>query len=113
MGTVVKETERFLPPMHRDIYDIIRTDNADKSFIKAAFADAVKAADERNTPIYCGEYGVIDRTSLPSALRWFSDIHSVFEECKISRAVWTYKGKDFGITDNHYSEIFDKLVELL
>jgi endoglucanase len=110
--TFVKETGKFLPPMHREIYDIIRTDNAGKSFINAAFADAVKAADERNTAVYCGEYGVIDRASLTSTLNWFSDIHSVFEEYGIHRAVWTYKGKDFGITDKHYSEILDKLLKL-
>lgn len=112
-GTVVKETEKFLPPMHRDIYNIVRTDKADKSFIRAAFADALKAAVERNAALYCGEYGVIDKTSLSSALNWFTDINSVFEEYDISRAVWTYKGKDFGITDEHFSGILDKLVKLL
>jgi len=110
--TVVKKTERYLPPMHREIYDIINTSKADKSFIAAAFADAIKVANERNAALYCGEYGVIDKTSLSSALNWFSDIHSVFEEYGISRAVWTYKGKDFGLTDGHYSEILDKLVKL-
>ncbi|HEX2945193.1 MAG TPA: cellulase family glycosylhydrolase [Clostridia bacterium] len=110
---VVKETEKYLPPMHREIYDIIRTDRADKSFIRAVFADALKAAEERNTAIYCGEYGVIDKAPLRSTLNWFSDINSVFEECGISRALWTYKGKDFGITDEHYSEILDELVKLL
>ncbi len=112
LNKFVDETEKFLPAMHRDIYDIVRSEKADKGFIKAAFHDAVKTAEERNTALYCGEYGVIDRTSLSSALNWFSDINSVFEEYGISRAVWTYKGKDFGITDEHYSEIADKLIKL-
>lgn len=108
-----KETEKFLPSEHCEIYSSIRTDKMDKSFFKAAFADAIASAVERNAAIYCGEFGVIDKTSLSSALNWFSDINSVFEEYGISRAVWTYKGKDFGITDEHYSEILDKLIKLL
>lgn len=111
--SVVKETQRFLPSVHGDIYKIIKTGRVDRGFISAAFADALKAAEERNTAIYCGEYGVIDRTSLPSALNWYSDMHSVFEEYGISRAAWTYKGIDFGITGEHYSEIRDKLIKLL
>lgn len=112
-NTCVDETERFLPPIHREFYNSIRSDRVDRSFIKAAFADAVRAAAERNTALYCGEYGVIDKTSLSSALNWFSDINSVFNEYGISRAVWTYKAKDFGIIDEHYSQIFDELIKLL
>ncbi len=111
--TVVEDTQRYLPPMHSDIYKIIRTDPVDQGFIRAAFAGALKAARERNTAVYCGEYGVIDKTSLSSALNWYSDMHSVFEEHGIGRAAWTYKGIDFGITDEHYSGIRDKLIELL
>jgi aryl-phospho-beta-D-glucosidase BglC (GH1 family) len=111
--TVVSETDEHLPPICREIYNTIRTDKADKSFIRAAFADALKAAEERNAAIYCGEYGVIDKAALPLTLNWFSDINSVFEEHGISRAAWTYKGKDFGITDEHYSGILDKLIKLL
>jgi hypothetical protein len=113
LDTFVNETEKYLPTMHREFYNIIRTDKADKSFIRAAFADALRAAGERNAALYCGEYGVIDKASLPSMLNWFSDINSVFKEYGISRAVWTYKGKDFGITDEHFSGILDKLVKLL
>ncbi len=108
----IRESEKYLPRMNLEIYDSIRTDKADRSFIAAAFADTLKAAGERSTPLYCGEYGVIDRAPLASTLNWFSDIHSVFEEHGISRAVWTYKGKDFGIIDEHYSGIFYKLVKL-
>lgn len=109
----VQETGKFLPPEHSELYSIIQTDKVDQGFIRASFADAVRVAAERNVALYCGEYGVIDRTSLPSALNWYSDINGVFEEYGISRAAWTYKGKDFGITDEHYSEILDKLIKLL
>lgn len=111
--TCVDETERFLPPIQREFFDSIRSERVDRSFIKAAFADAVRVAGERNAALYCGEYGVIDKTSLSSALNWFSDIHSVFNEYGISRALWTYKQKDFGITDEHYAQIFDELIQRL
>lgn len=112
-NTFFKETEEYLPEEHREIYRTIYSNYVDKSFIRAAFADAVRIAEERGTCVYCGEYGVINKTTLSSALNWFSDINSVFEEFGIPRAVWTYKGKDFGITDEHFCSIFDTLVTLL
>ncbi|MDO5558923.1 MAG: cellulase family glycosylhydrolase [Oscillospiraceae bacterium] len=113
LDTYIEQTEKYLPAENGEFYDTIRTKNADKEFIRTSFADALKTAEERNVPIYCGEYGVIDRTSVESALNWFSDMHSVFEEYSISRAVWNYKGKDFGIIDGHYSGVLDKLIKLL
>jgi endoglucanase len=113
LSTIVRDTESYLPRMHRDIYDTIHAEKIDRSFILAAFTDALKAAEERNAALYCGEYGVIDNASLSSTLNWFSDMHSVFEAHGIGRAVWTYRGKDFGITDAHYSEILDSLIRLL
>ena len=109
----ISETAEYLPSEHSDFYKVVVTENGDRSFIRAAFSDAVNAAEERGAPLYCGEYGVIDKTSLSSALNWFSDIRSVFDEYGISRAVWNYRGKDFGITDEHYSEITDKIVSLI
>jgi len=111
-NSYVEETDQFLPSMHRDIYNILGCEKIGKEFMKAAFADAIKTAEERNTALYCGEYGVIDRASLSSTVNWYSDINSVFEEYGISRAAWTYKSKDFGITDTHYSEILNKLIKL-
>jgi len=109
----IEEAERFLPLMNQSFIEIVGSKKADIDFFKKAFADAISTAEERNAALYCGEYGVIDKAPLNSTLNWFSDIHSVFEEFNISRAAWTYKGKDFGITDKHYSEIADKLVLLL
>lgn len=110
---MISDTEKYLLPEHREYFDTIRTKNADREFIKASFETAIKTAEERGVALYCGEYGVIDRTDLTSALNWFRDMHSVFEEYNIGRAVWNYKGKDFGITDEHYSEIADEIIKLL
>lgn len=84
-----------------------------KDFFRAFFAEAVRLADKYNVPLYCGEYGVIDRADTAATLRWFRDIHDVFEEYQIGRAVWSYKEMSFGITDAHYSPIYEKLLKCL
>ncbi len=107
------ETEKFLPDDQREFYHAVKTKSIDRDFFEEAFKEAIQTAEERGVALYCGEYGVIDKTSLSSALNWYTDISSVFDQFKIGRAAWTYKKLDFGITDEHYAEIFDMLVKLL
>ena len=66
------------------------------------FEDAIAAAEKYNVPLYCGEYGVIELAPKDDTKRWLADIHSVLEKHGIGRAVWNYKGKDFGIIDSDY-----------
>ncbi len=113
LNKYIEETSKFLPEINQGFIESVGSEKADIDFFRKAFADAISTAEERNAALYCGEYGVIDKASLDSTLNWFSDINSVFEEFNISRAAWTYKGKDFGITDEHYSEIAQKLIKLL
>jgi aryl-phospho-beta-D-glucosidase BglC (GH1 family) len=107
------ETEAFLPSEHGALYNNITLDIIDQRFFETAFSEALQIAKERNVALYCGEYGVIDQADLPSTLGWYSDINATFERYGIGRAAWTYKGKDFGIVDEHYAPILDKLIELL
>ncbi|MDD5934181.1 MAG: cellulase family glycosylhydrolase [Clostridiales bacterium] len=111
--TYLKETKQYLPPEHLELYDLVDTTKIDRTFIEKAFTDAVLIAEQRGVPIYCGEYGVIDRASLESTLNWYTEMNYVFEKMQIARAAWTYKGKDFGITDEHYAPIREKLIQLL
>lgn len=82
-------------------------------FFIRRFKDTVKYCEEHDIALYCGEYGVIDKAPTADTLRWFEDIHAAFEELGIARACWSYKQMDFGLIDEHYSEIFDKLIALL
>lgn len=82
-------------------------------FFERLFKEAIETAEERNVALYCGEYGVIDRTSPEDALRWYRDINSIFKKYGIGRAAWTYKSLDFGLTDSHYDGIRDELIKLL
>ena len=54
-------------------------------YFERVFARAVKSAEENDVPLYCGEYGVIDRADPESTVRWFKDIHEAFEKLGIDR----------------------------
>ena len=77
------------------------------------FAEAIKVAEERNVPLYCGEYGVIDLASPEDTVKWFESIHTVFEAHNIGRACWSYKEMDFGLVDAHYDDVRKNLIKLL
>ncbi len=113
LSKYISETEEFLPSGNEEMLSNITEDKIDKNFFETAFSEAIQVAKERDSALYCGEYGVIDKADLPSTLNWYSDINMVFEKYGIGRAAWTYKGKDFGITDEHYTPILDKLIKLL
>ncbi len=107
------ETEEFLPSENGELYNNLTLDQVDQKFFETMFTEAIQIAEERDTALYCGEYGVIDQADLTSTLNWYTDINSTFEKYGIGRAAWTYRGKDFGITDEHYAPILDQLVKLL
>lgn len=88
-------------------------DMVDSTFFDRMFRIAVDISEKYNVPLYCGEYGVIDRADPESTVKWFEDIHEAFEKAGIARAVWTYKEKDFGITDKHYADVLPQLIKLL
>ena len=77
------------------------------------FRQAVEKAEADGVALYCGEYGVIDRTAPQSVVNWYRDIHTAFEKAGIGRAAWTYRQMDFGITDPHYDAVRDELLTLL
>jgi aryl-phospho-beta-D-glucosidase BglC (GH1 family) len=73
----------------------------DKTYFEEIFALAVKVAEERNVPLYCGEYGVINLADRKSTIEWYKAINSCFEKYGISRAAWSYKEMDFGLADDN------------
>ena len=87
--------------------------DGDGPFFEKLFKSAVEYAQEKNLPLYCGEYGVIDRAPVTDTLNWMRDIHENFEKFGIGRALWNYKDKDFGLVGDHYAPIFREMVKLL
>lgn len=78
-------------------------------FFAEVFAPAVEYAAKYDVPLYCGEYGVIDKADPKHILAWYKDINSAFEKYGISRATWNYKEMDFGMTDERLAPVFDEL----
>ena len=83
-----------------------------EEFIREMVQEAIDAANNAGVKLYCGEFGVIDQAPEIDTLRWFTDVHKVFSENQIGSAVWTYKGMDFGLVEEHYSLIRRKLISL-
>lgn len=73
------------------------------------FADFLKGAVEyakaQGVPLYCGEYGVIDRADADETVKWFRDVQAVFNRFGIGNAIWSYREMDFGISGEHYEPL--------
>lgn len=79
------------------------------SYFKKLFEEPVRVAKERNVMLYCGEYGVIDHANAQDALLWYQAIHAAFDYYEIGRAAWTYKEMNFGLSDEHMKDVFEKI----
>lgn len=113
IGEYQKIASETIGAFYSDLISGYNETMCSKDFFVNYFKEAVEIAEKYNVPLYCGEYGVIDRAYTDGTLNWFKDIHAAFEECNIGRAVWSYKEMDFGITDEHYADIFPELIKCL
>lgn len=77
------------------------------------FDEAVSVCEERNVPLYCGEYGVIDQAPTAGSLEWIKDISAAFDKYQIGRSLWNYKDKDFGLIGEHYASIMKEMIKRL
>lgn len=80
-------------------------------YFETQFASAIEKAKSHGVSIYCGEYGVIDRTVPEDTVKWFKVINSVFDKHGIARAAWSYKEMDFGLSDSRMDGVRDELVK--
>ncbi len=71
-------------------------------FFESFLKEAIDTAQRQNVPLYCGEYGVIDRANPSETVKWFRDVHKTFEKFDIGHALWNYKEMDFGFIGEHY-----------
>lgn len=81
-------------------------------FITEMVKEAIDAAEKAGVRLYCGEFGVIDRAPIEDTFRWFKDVNDVFRENDIGFSLWSYKNMDFGLIDEHYDEIRDRLLSI-
>lgn len=76
-------------------------------------AEAAQVAEERNVPLYCGEYGVIELATPETILSWYKDINTAFKKYGIGRAAWSYRGMDFDICGSHLDSVIEELVKVM
>lgn len=58
-------------------------------------------ADSLDLPLYCGEFGVIEKAPLEAKLAWYKDMVAIFEKHGVAYANWNYKAGSFGIVDEN------------
>lgn len=107
-------TKKFFADMYDEFKNLLGdTPYVTEEYFEKKYAEAIKTAEERNTPLYCGEYGVINRADPESSLRWYETINPVFVKHGIGRAAWSYKEMDFGLSDEHMKPVIEKIKKLL
>ncbi len=85
----------------------------DETYFEKLFADALAVAEERDVPLYCGEYGVIDRVAPEEVLSWYRAFHTVMKRYSIGSAAWSYRAMDFGIADARLDGVRDELLAVI
>ena len=86
---------------------------AGEAWFEDFLAPAIEKAKRENCELYCGEFGVIDVVPPEEAVKWFRDLHAVFERHGIAHAVWSWKQMDFGLADARMDSVRDDLLKLL
>lgn len=81
-------------------------------FHEEMIGDAIRAVKERGVPLYCGEFGVIDRADAKQAMLWYRDVLTMFDRYGIGYAVWSYKEMDFGIMGEQYAPVREFLQQV-
>jgi endoglucanase len=68
----------------------------DRSTTARMFAKPLEVSQRLKLPLYCGEWGCIDRAPMEPRVRWYQDVRAVLEENRIGWATWDFKG-GFGL----------------
>ena len=86
---------------------------ASQAYFEEFLTPALEKAAGEGCELYCGEYGVIDVVPPEEAVKWFRDLHHVFERHGIGRCLWSYKQMDFGLSDERMDGVREELLGLL
>ncbi len=103
----------WVPEMAPDFRQSFEDAAIPADYFEKAFLSAVETAEKNNTALYCGEYGVIDRASPEDTVKWYRMINAAFEKFGISRAAWSYRAMDFGLSDSRMDGVRAELIPLL
>lgn len=112
-GEMAKASCEMLSPDYINFADFPKDDLFGVEYFEYYFGEAVRVAEERNVPLYCGEYGVINLASPEDTLKWYQIIHAAFEKFGIGRAAWSYKEMDYGFVDAHMDPVRDEVLKYI
>lgn len=85
----------------------------DQKLLRDKLMPVLDFQEQTGLPVYCGEFGVIDRAPSDSRLRWFRDFLDLLRESKIGYACWTYKLMDFGLVDQDSRVVDPELTSII
>ncbi len=85
----------------------------DQDYLQALLQPALDFSGRIHQPLYCGEFGVIDRAPLSTRLNWTRDFIELLNQFGIGRAYWTYKALDFGLVDEDGKVVDQELVKVV
>ena len=94
-----------LEPYTKQVWDINK--------IREDFKDAIAVAKKYGLQLFCGEWGIYEKTDREMGYQWTKDMLTVFNEFNIAWTTWCYDA-DFGFWDQQHDCYKDKpLVDLL
>ena len=75
--------------------------------VKSLIDIAVNFKNQRNVPVFCGEFGVyIPNSNNADRVLWYETVRGYFEEKNIPWTIWDYTG-GFGIFEKGTNELFN------
>jgi endoglucanase len=105
-----RDTEGLAPDLVGALRGSMRV--FDRDVLASLVEPPLKVAAQTGLPLYCGEWGALDRAPRADRLRWYADVRAVLEQHGIAWATWDYKGS-FGVVADDGRPDFGLLETLL
>jgi endoglucanase len=85
----------------------------DQDHLHALLQPALDFSERIHQPLYCGEFGVIERAPMSTRLNWTRDFIGLLNQFGIGHAYWTYKALDFGLVDENGKVVNQELIKVV
>ena len=85
----------------------------DLAQIRENFEKAADFVEYTRKPLYCGEFGVIERADQQAAAAWVRDVITELRALGVGYAYWCYKTRDFGLVDEKSRLVMPLLPKVL
>ena len=108
----LKEFVQIHPEFESFLHAYVDT-TLDRDYLRRLLTPALEFRQHAGKPLYCGEYGVIDRAPASARLNWHRDFIDLLREYHIARACWSYKAMDFGLVDLSGNVVDSQIVQIV